>query len=82
MGSRVTDRIKAHFGTAFALWFGTVVGPVGMHMDVEAHPMNSRNFEFLRSHHRALADLVGFAEHYAHNDLFGSLIQRAFRGEL
>src|SRR5437870_11371631 len=52
-----------------------------MHTDVEAHPMNSRNFEFLRSHHRALADLGGFAEHYAHSDPTSALVKLRLFGE-
>jgi hypothetical protein len=30
--------------------------------------MNSRHFEFLRSHNRELAELGGFAEHYVYSD--------------
>lgn len=37
--------------------------------------MHSRNFEFLRSHHRELADLGGFAEHYAHSDPASALVK-------
>ena len=41
--------------------------------------MKSQNFEFLRGKHSTLADLAGFAEHYAHSDPTSSLIkQRSF----
>ncbi len=42
-------------------------------------PMKSQNFEFLRGKRSSLADLAGFAEHYAHSDPTSSLIkQRSF----
>lgn len=41
--------------------------------------MKSQNFEFLRGKRSTLADLAGFAEHYAHSDPTSSLIkQRSF----
>src|SRR5712691_7053530 len=52
-----------------------------MCMDVETHTMHSRNFEFLRSHHRELADLGGFAEHYAHSDPASALVKLRLFGE-
>lgn len=45
----------------------------------EITPMKSQNFEFLRGKRSTLADLAGFAEHYAHSDPTSSLIkQRSF----
>lgn len=45
----------------------------------EIGPMKSQNFEFLRGKRATLADLAGFAEHYAHSDPASSLIkQRSF----
>lgn len=43
--------------------------------------MNSRNFEFLRSHNRELADLGGFAEQYAHGDPASALVKLRQFGE-
>lgn len=37
--------------------------------------MESRNFEFVRSHFRELADLGGFAESYAYSDPVSSLVK-------
>src|SRR5215831_330687 len=52
-----------------------------MRMDVETHTMHSRNFEFLRSHPRELADLGGFAEHYTHSDPASALVKLRLFGE-
>ena len=52
-----------------------------MCMDVETRTMHSRNFEFLRSHHRELSDLGGFAEHYAHSDPASALVKLRLFGE-
>src|SRR5437763_2310118 len=49
--------------------------------DVETHTMHSRNFEFLRSYNRALADLGGFAEHYTHSDPASALVKLRLFGE-
>ena len=43
--------------------------------------MESRNFEFLRDTHPELADLGGFAEHYAHSDPSSALIKLRQFGE-
>jgi type I restriction enzyme, R subunit len=43
--------------------------------------MNSRNFEFLRSDNRELADLGGFAEKYAHSDPASTLVKLRLFGE-
>ena len=43
--------------------------------------MQSTNFEFLRAHARELADLGGFAEHYAHSDPASSLTKLRQYGE-
>ena len=50
-------------------------------MDEKAHTMNSRNFEFLRSHDGELADLGGFAERYAHSDPASALVKLRLFGE-
>jgi type I restriction enzyme R subunit len=50
-------------------------------MDVEARTVNSRNFEFLRLHTPELADLGGFAEHYAHSDPASALVKLRLFGE-
>ncbi len=43
--------------------------------------IDSRNFEFLRSHHRELADLGGFAERYVYSDPASALVKLRLFGE-
>lgn len=43
--------------------------------------MKSRNFNFLRTHNRELADLGGFAERYAHSDPASALVKLRMFGE-
>ena len=47
----------------------------------EARIMKSRNFDFLSTHNRELAELGGFAERYAHSDPASALVKLRMFGE-